>query len=31
MNALIIYNASGDGKNKVGTKEFAISIAKSYM
>ena len=31
VNALVIYNASGDGKNKVGTKEFAISIAKSYM
>ena len=31
MNALVIYNASGDGTNKVGTKEFAISIAKSYM
>ena len=31
VNALVICNASGDGKNKVGTKEFAISIAKSYM
>ena len=31
VNALVICNASVDGKNKVGTKEFAISIAKSYM
>ena len=31
VNALVIYNASGDSKNKVGTKKFAISIAKSYM
>ena len=31
VNALVIYNASGDGKKNVGTKEFAISIAKSYM
>ena len=31
MNALVIYNAFGDGKDKVGTKEFSISIAKSYM
>ena len=31
VNVLVIYNASGDGKNKVGTKEFVISIAKSYM
>ena len=29
--ALVIYNASRDGKNKLGTKELAISIAKSYM
>ena len=31
VNALVIYNASGDGKNKIETKELAISIAKSYM
>ena len=31
MNALVIYNTAGDSKNKVGTKEFAVSIAKSYM
>ena len=31
VNALVIYNASGDGKNKVGTKEFAISIARTYI
>ena len=31
VNALVIYKASGDGNNNVGTKEFAISIAKSYM
>ena len=28
VNTLVIYNASGDGKNKVGTKEFTMSIAK---
>ena len=31
VNVLVIYNASGDCKSEVGTKEFAISIAKSYM
>ena len=31
VNDLVIYNASGDGKNEVGTKEFVIPIAKSYM
>ena len=31
VNALLIYKAFGDGKNKLGTKEFAISFAKSYM
>ena len=31
MNALVIYNTSGDGKNKAGIKEFVISIAKCYM
>ena len=31
MNALVIYNTAGDSKNKVGTKEFAVSIAKNYM
>ena len=30
MIALVIYNASGDGKNEVG-KIFTISIAKCYM
>ena len=28
---LVICNAAGDGNNKVETKEFAVSIAKSYM
>ena len=34
MNALgdsILRNAATDSKNKVGTKEFVVSIAKSYM
>ena len=31
MNALVIYNAAGDGENKVGTKEFVVSIAQSYV
>jgi len=31
VNALVIFNAAGDGENKVGVKDFAISIAKSYM
>ena len=34
MNALgdsILRNAAGDSKNKVETKEFAVSIAKSCM
>ena len=31
MNALVIYNAARDDKNKGGTKEFVVSIAKSYM
>ena len=31
MNAFVIYNAAGDGKKKVVTKEFVVSIAKSYM
>ena len=31
VNALVIYNASEDSENNVGTKEFAISIANSYM
>ena len=31
MNALVIYNAAEDSKNEVGTKEFVVSIAKSYM
>ena len=31
MNALVIYNAAEDGKYKVGTEEFVVSIAKSYM
>ena len=28
VNALVIYSAAGHGKNKVGTKEFVVSIAK---
>ena len=31
MNALVIYNAAEDGKYKVGTKEFVVSISKSYI
>ncbi|XP_032688514.1 piggyBac transposable element-derived protein 3-like [Odontomachus brunneus] len=31
VNALVIFNACGDGQNKVGTKEFVMSIAKSYV
>ena len=27
----VIYNAAGDSKNKVVTREFAVSIAKNYM
>ena len=30
MNSVVIFNASGDGQ-KVLTKDFVISIAKSYM
>jgi len=31
VNALMIFNAVDDGENKVGAKDFVISIAKSYM
>ncbi|XP_058798962.1 piggyBac transposable element-derived protein 3-like [Phymastichus coffea] len=30
-NAVVIFNAVDDSKIKVGTKEFAMSIAKSYI
>ena len=31
VNALVLYNAAEAGKYKVGTEEFVVSIAKSYM
>jgi len=31
VNALVIFNAAGDEENRVGAKDFVISIAKSYM
>jgi len=30
-NSVVIFNAAGNNKKKVGTKDFAISIAKSYI
>jgi len=30
-NSVVIFNAAGNGEKKVGTKEFAMSIAKSYI
>lgn len=30
-NAVVLYNAAQNNQKKVGTKEFAISIAKHYM
>jgi len=31
VNSVVIFNACGDGKSKVSTKEFVMSIAKSYI
>ena len=31
VNALVIYNAAEDGKYKVRTEEFVVSIATGYM
>ena len=31
MNSVEIFNAAGGSKNNVGTAEFIISIAKSYI
>ncbi|XP_034944125.1 piggyBac transposable element-derived protein 3-like [Chelonus insularis] len=31
VNSLVIYNAAGDSTKKVGSKEFAMSIAKNYI
>lgn len=30
-NSVVIFNAAGNNEKKVGTKEFAMSIAKSYI
>lgn len=31
VNSVVIFNAAGEGTKKVGTKEFTMSIAKSYV